>query len=56
LDKGTLLNTNNRTKILIDAPSFPSDIYAMKSQIKNKGLDEKEHLIVIHPKVGQHLI
>jgi kynureninase len=45
-----------RTKILIDAPSFPSDIYAMKSQIKNKGLDENEHLIVIGPREGENIV
>lgn len=30
---------NNRTKILADQLNFPSDIYALQSQLKLKGLD-----------------
>ncbi|MHA2108011.1 MAG: kynureninase [Candidatus Hodarchaeales archaeon] len=36
-----------RTKIIADELDFPTDIYALKSQIKLKGLDPKEHLILI---------
>ena len=36
-----------RTKIIADELDFPTDIYALKSQIKLKGLDPNEHLILI---------
>ncbi len=36
-----------RTKILAAAPDFPTDIYALKSQISLHGLDWREHLILI---------
>ena len=38
---------NNRTKILIEADCFPSDRYAIASQIEWHGLDPKEHIIEI---------
>ncbi|AXI00505.1 kynureninase [Sporosarcina sp. PTS2304] len=34
-----------RTKILADELNFPSDIYALQSQIRLHGLDPEEHLI-----------
>ncbi|MBP1970638.1 kynureninase [Virgibacillus natechei] len=37
----------NKTKILADELNFPSDIYALKSQLKQKGLDPEEHLIQV---------
>ncbi|MFW9904582.1 MAG: kynureninase [Candidatus Thorarchaeota archaeon] len=43
-----------RTKILADELDFPTDIYALKSQIKLKGLDPKEHL-VLAPTNGRFL-
>lgn len=36
-----------RTKILADELNFPSDIYALKGQIKLKGLSPKDHLVLI---------
>lgn len=36
-----------RTKILIEADCFPSDRYAVESQLKWHGLDPKEHLIEV---------
>lgn len=35
-----------KTKILADVLNFPTDIYALKSQIELKGLDPKENLIL----------
>lgn len=40
----------NRTKILADELNFPSDIYALQSQLKLKGLDPKKHLIRVKSK------
>jgi kynureninase len=36
-----------RTKIIADELDFPTDIYALRSQIRLKGLDPNEHLILI---------
>ena len=42
-----------RTAILIDAPTFPSDRYAVDSQLRHHGLDPAEHLIVVRPREGE---
>lgn len=41
-----------RTKILIDEPAFPSDGYAVRSQLRLHGLDPAEHLIRFDPAAG----
>ncbi|WP_404451411.1 kynureninase [Virgibacillus necropolis] len=45
----------NKTKILADALNFPSDIYALKSQLKLKGYDPSEHLVQVQSKDGNTL-
>lgn len=45
-----------RTKILCEAKAFPSDQYALESQVRFHGLDPKEHIIEIAPREGEHLI
>jgi kynureninase len=42
-----------RFKILMEEPAFPSDTYAIKSQIVHHGLDPAEALIVAKPRDGQ---
>ncbi|CDO04422.1 Kynureninase [Oceanobacillus picturae] len=44
-----------RTKILADELNFPSDIYAIKSQLELKGLDPDEHLVQVKSKNGNTL-
>ncbi|MFQ3545224.1 kynureninase [Halobacillus rhizosphaerae] len=44
-----------RTKIIADALNFPSDIYALKSQIELHGLDPNEHLIQVESSNGHTL-
>jgi len=44
-----------RKKILADELNFPSDIYALKGQIKLKGLDPKKNLILISSTDGYSL-
>lgn len=44
----------NRTKILADSLNFPSDIYALKAQLRLKGYDES-HLIQVQSDDG-HLL
>lgn len=44
-----------RKKIIADELTFPSDIYAIKSQLKNKGLSPDEHLIRVKSRDGYTL-
>ncbi|GLB61445.1 kynureninase, partial [Cytobacillus sp. NCCP-133] len=44
-----------RTKILADELNFPSDIYALQSQIKLKGYDPEEHLVRVESRDGHTL-
>lgn len=48
--------TRQRYKILIDSPTFPSDLYAMKSHIRHHGLDPEEALIILEPRPGEFLL
>ena len=43
----------NRKKIIIEEGTFPSDQYAIKSQIKFHGLDPKDTLIELTPRKGE---
>src|SRR5881392_3848481 len=44
--------TKSRFKILMEEPAFPSDTYAIKSQIVHRGLDPKDALILVRPRKG----
>ncbi len=45
--------TKTRYKILIEDHAFPSDHYAVESQIKFHGFDPKESMILIKPREGE---
>lgn len=45
-----------RTKILCEAKAFPSDQYALESQVKFHGLDLEKNLVEIAPRNGEQLI
>ncbi|MGG0668603.1 kynureninase [Lederbergia citrisecunda] len=45
----------NKTKILADELNFPSDIYALKSQLQLKGYDADTHLIRVKSQDGRYL-
>ena len=45
--------TGSRTAILIDAPTFPSDRYAVASHLRSRGLDPATDLIVVGPREGE---
>jgi kynureninase len=45
-----------RTKILCEAKAFPSDQYALESQVKFHNLDPTKEIIEIAPRAGEYLI
>lgn len=45
-----------RTKILIEADAFPSDLYAVESQIRFHGLDPEEELLMLTARPGEKCI
>lgn len=45
-----------RTKIITEAKAFPSDQYAVESQLRFHGLDPEEHLIEVAPRAGSHTV
>src|ERR1700756_1121075 len=47
---------NNRYKIIMEAGAFPSDQYAVESQVKFHGYDPKDAVIEIHPREGEHTL
>ncbi len=48
--------TRERHKILIDGPPFPSDLYAVQSQIRHHGFDPVKSLLVAQPREREHAI
>lgn len=48
--------SGKRTKILCEKKAFPSDQYAIESQLRFHGLNPEEHLIEVGPRDGEHLI
>jgi kynureninase len=48
--------TKSRFKILIEDPAFPSDTYAIKTQIIHHGLDPKDALILARPRSGEFTV
>ncbi|CAN5592542.1 kynureninase [soil metagenome] len=45
--------TKARFKILIEEPAFPSDTYAVRSQIAHHGFDSHEALVLARPREGE---
>lgn len=45
--------TGQKTKILADELNFPSDIYAIQSQLRLKGFDPETHLIQVKSRDGR---
>jgi len=48
--------TAERYKILIDEPTFPSDLYAVKSHARTRGLDPDKIVISAKPRSGEQCI
>src|SRR5216683_1865481 len=48
--------TKSRFKVLMEDPAFPSDTYAIKTQIVHHGLDPKDALILASPRKGEFTV
>src|SRR5438445_13799539 len=48
--------TKSRFKILMEDPAFPSDTYAIKTQISHHGLEPKEALVLARPRAGEFTV
>jgi kynureninase len=48
--------TRDRYKILIDAPTFPSDLYAVQSQVRQHGYEPKQALVTLAPRPRENTI
>jgi kynureninase len=48
--------TKSRNKILMEEPAFPSDTYAIKTQIVHHGFDPKETLVLARPREGEFTV
>lgn len=48
--------TKNRFKILMEDPAFPSDTYAIKSQIIDRGFRPEESLVLVKPRGEKYTI
>jgi kynureninase len=48
--------TPSRFKILMEEPAFPSDTYAIKTQIAHHGLDPTDTLLLARPRKGEFII
>tara|TARA_R110002073_G_scaffold4213_1_gene27984 strand:- start:125106 stop:126380 length:1275 start_codon:yes stop_codon:yes gene_type:complete len=48
--------TQKRYKIVIEADAFPSDKYAVESQLRHHGFDDKEGLILWKAREGEELV
>src|SRR5438094_7936703 len=48
--------TQSRFQVLMEDPAFPSDTYAIKTQIVHHGLDPKDALILASPRKGEFTV
>src|SRR5437764_11927908 len=48
--------TQSRFKILMEEPAFPSDTYAIKTQIIHHGLNPKDALVLASPRQGEFTV
>ena len=48
--------TKTRFKVLMEEPAFPSDTYAIKTQIAHHGFDPEEALVLARPRDGEFTV
>jgi kynureninase len=50
------LPAGRRRCILTDEPAFPSDLYALQSQLRHHGHDPCDALLTVRPRQGEHIV
>src|SRR5256886_129031 len=48
--------TKSRSKVLMEEPAFPSDTYAIKTQLIHHGLDPTDALVLARPRKGEFTV
>ncbi|MHC5006973.1 MAG: kynureninase [Planctomycetota bacterium] len=48
--------TPDRHRILMESPAFPSDLYAVQTHLRSRGLDPAGSLVQVAPREGEHTI
>ncbi len=48
--------SGQRNKIICEGKAFPSDLYALESQVRFHNLDPDQTIIELHPREGEHSI
>lgn len=48
--------TQKRYKIVMESPAFPSDLYAVTTHMRTRGIDPDEALLQLKPRDGEHII
>jgi kynureninase len=48
--------TAKRYKVLMEAGAFPSDQYAIESQVRHHGFDPVDAIIEVKPRTGEHIL
>src|SRR4029079_19003316 len=48
--------TKSRFKVLMEEPAFPSDTYAIKTQLIHHRLDPKDTLVLARPRKGEYTV
>jgi kynureninase len=48
--------SGQRRCIVMDEPAFPSDLYALESQVRHHGLDPNDCLLRVRPRPGEYLV
>ncbi len=48
--------TKTRYKIICEGKAFPSDQYALESQVKFHGFKAEDAIVEVHPRAGEHTI
>lgn len=48
--------TSSRFKVLIEHPAFPSDLYAVQSHLRARGVDPNEAIVTVRSAEGAHTI
>lgn len=48
--------TKDRYKIICEGKAFPSDQYALQTQVKHHGLEPKDTIIQLYPREGEHTL